>query len=162
MGYPLPCAPGMLTRCFPGSWLGLSHLGLALPGMLRASLSFALHSWDASAKAVPAAMAATGTVLSLRPDPCPSPQRTSAASSSLSLAGAASQFRSLSTQKGQSESFLPVLGSLHRAVVPAPCRGPCTVLVSDSLSFLPSLNALDLMPQASTCSCSFFLPNYSS
>ncbi|XP_067997693.1 E3 ubiquitin-protein ligase HECTD3-like isoform X2 [Melanerpes formicivorus] len=51
----------------------------------------------------PVTTATTGTLLSLslRPEPCPSPQRISVAFSSLSLAGAASQFRSLSTQKGQ-------------------------------------------------------------
>lgn len=167
-GYPLPCAPGMLTRCFPGSQLGSSRL--ALPRVPRASLSFALCSRDAFARADPALTAVTGVVLSLllRSEPCPSPQRISAASSSSSLAGAASQFRSLSTQKGRSESVLPGLGSLRHAGIPAWCevlalsRGPCTSPRSDSFSSLPSLNALDLMPQASTCSCSFFLPNYSS
>ena len=61
----------------------------------------------------------TGVLLSwsLGSETCPSPQRISAASSSSSLAGVASQFRSLSTQKGKSESNLPGLGSPHGARV---------------------------------------------
>lgn len=43
-----------------------------------------------------------------------------------------------------------------------PGWGPCAVLEFDPLSFLPSLNTVDVMPQASTCSCTFFLPSYSS
>lgn len=144
--------------------------GVIPPGPSQGAESFALCSRDAFARADPALTAVTGVVLSLllRSESCPSPQRISAASSSSSLAGAASQFRSLSTQKGRSESVLPGLGSLRHAGIPAWCevlalsRGPCTSPRSDSFSSLPSLNALDLMPQASTCSCSFFLPNYSS
>lgn len=37
-----------------------------------------------------------------------------------------------------------------------PC-GPLT-----RLSFLPSPERLDMMPEASTCSCTLFLPKYSS
>lgn len=102
---------------FPGIWLGSSCP--TLPGILGASLSFALCSQAASARADLAMTAVTGMVLSLslRPEPCPSPQRISATSSSSSLAGAASRFGSLSSLKGQSESVLPGLGSLCGAGV---------------------------------------------
>lgn len=142
-GYPLPCAAGMFTRYFPGTPLG--SFRLAPPGMLRASLGFALCSRD------DCAMAVTGTVLSLSlslnpvlplrgPQPLP-------------------QVRQWPEPPPSSDHCLP--GQVK--VSPScPGWGPCAVLEFDPLSFLPSLNTVDVMPQASTCSCTFFLPSYSS
>lgn len=64
---PTALHPGDVHQCFPGIQLGSSCL--TLPGILRASLSFALCSQAATARADLAMTAVTGMVLSLSLSP---------------------------------------------------------------------------------------------